>query len=104
MLALIESDLSASSSLDEFVREAVTNAVKHSKATTVKAKIERHNQGYLSVSVRNPLPQAVATLPPARSGIGSQTYDAVTRNWSLSTAANHVILQGEIPFMPKSEA
>jgi signal transduction histidine kinase len=104
LLVLIESDSSASGSLDEFVREAVTNAVKHSKAKQVRVQIVREKEESVSVIVKNPLPEGEVKLASNSAGMGSQIYSAVTVSWSLTTNESDVILHGVVPLVAKSKA
>lgn len=104
LLASIESDESASGALDEFVREAVTNAVKHSKAKKVLVQIDGDEEESVSVLVRNPLPEGEVRLASGSKGMGSQIYSAVTVSWSLTKDENDVILQGVVPLAAKNKA
>jgi signal transduction histidine kinase len=103
MLAQLESDSSAAGCLDEFLREAVTNAVKHSGADEVEILVENVPGPALSVRIRHALPEGLTELPKTQTGFGSKLYEAVTASWSLKDDGTDVILDGIIPWTPETE-
>lgn len=96
----IERDESAVGCLDEFIREAVSNAVKHSKADEVDVRISQRTVGSLDVEIRNSLATGQTLLPATPSGYGSRIYKEVTSAWSLTDDGQDVILRATLPLRP----
>ena len=96
----IERDESAAGCLDELIREAVSNAVKHSKADEVDVRIIQQSRGLLQVEIRNSLAAVQTKLSPTRSGYGSRIYKEVTNSWSLTHEGQDVILRATLPLLP----
>lgn len=104
LLSRIEADVSVSGSLDEFVREAVTNAVKHSKTSKVEVRVLPLEQDAVSVSVRNSISADFQKPMNSKSGMGIKLFDAVSASWSLVFDDSFALLQGTIPFFEKTKA
>lgn len=96
----IDRDDSATGCLDELIREAVSNAVKHSKADEVDVRINQQPTGSLEVEIRNSLTLGLSHLPAATLGYGSRIYKEVTNSWSLTDDGQDVILRATLPLLP----
>lgn len=80
----------ASSCSLEIIREAVSNAVKHGKASIIDVSIRLTGESFLSIEVRNN-----GKMVPAdkRAGYGSEILDEVAFEWSLENLPAGVILK-----------
>ena len=78
---------------NEIIKEAVSNAVRHGQAKTVKVKLDRIQDDILNIEIQN---DGFKTLNP-NPGLGSQMFDELTLNWSLQTINNKTTLRAEVP-------
>lgn len=67
--------------VNEIVKEAISNAVRHGDATKASVEINRSNDEVMEILVRN---NGRAPLARASKGVGSQMYDELTLNWTLT--------------------
>jgi two-component sensor histidine kinase len=77
----------------EVIGEAVSNAAKHSQATTMDIELQENSIGQLAVSIWSAGKLADS---PSRKGYGSQMLDEVTSGWSLSNLKGRVYLRALI--------
>ena len=77
----------------EVIGEAVSNAAKHSKATTMDIELQENAIGQLAVSVWS---AGKLSDQVTRKGYGSQMLDEVTSGWSLSNFKGRVYLRAVI--------
>jgi signal transduction histidine kinase len=77
----------------EVIGEAVSNAAKHSKATTMDIELQENAIGQLAVSIWSAGKLADSAN---RKGYGSQMLDEVTSGWSLSNLKGRVYLRALI--------
>jgi two-component sensor histidine kinase len=80
----------ASSCSLEIIREAVSNAVKHGKASIIEVSIRLTGESFLSIEVRNNGKRVPADK---RAGYGSEILDEVAFEWSLENLPAGVILK-----------
>ena len=87
---VFENNPTASSCSLEIIREAVSNAVKHGKASIIEVSIRLTGESFLSIEVRNN-----GKMVPAdkRAGYGSEILDEVAFEWSLENLPAGVILK-----------
>ena len=91
-LAMLNGKNDSAESAIEVVREAINNAVKHSKTENISIRIWKQAKGLISVSVQNEgyLDQEV------QKGYGSTVLDELTHRWNLLNVDGGVRLQAEI--------
>ena len=77
----------------EVIGEAVSNAAKHSQATTIDVELQENAIGQLAVSIWSAGKLAERA---SRKGYGSQMLDEVTNGWSLSNLKGRVYLRALI--------
>ena len=92
--ALARSD-DTSFCVNEILKEAVSNAVRHGDATEAKISIDRIDDDLLRIEVSN------NGAPPSKGestqGIGSDLLDEICLNWSLEGNRKKVQLIAELP-------
>ena len=90
---LAKKDAEFEAAFIEVVREAISNAVKHSKATEIDVKAEvRHNTAYLSISAN----QLAKLNQNSSSGFGTKLFNELTLRWSLRNESARAIFEAEI--------
>ncbi len=76
------------------IREAVSNAAKHGKASNVRVSVELAEPNLLNLEIVNDgLPLAEAAIP----GFGSSILDEVALDWSLTKAPQGTLLKLSLP-------
>jgi signal transduction histidine kinase len=80
--------------VNEIVKEAVSNAVRHGDATSVEVKIDRVADDLLHISVTN---NGSAPVPNGEPGIGSEMLNEICLSWKLFADKNLVHLVAELP-------
>jgi anti-sigma regulatory factor (Ser/Thr protein kinase) len=80
--------------VNEILKEAIGNAVRHGSATAVMVNITREEDDFVDVEIQND-----GSAPPKRrkKGIGSRMLDDVTLNWSLSRSGRLTTLTARLP-------
>ena len=80
--ALIELDKNANMrfALNEITKEAVSNAVKHSKANVITFDVSLDGQDLIFKAENN----GIEPVVEARKSLGSEMFDELTKDWSLS--------------------
>lgn len=86
--------LDSSFCVNEIVKEAISNAVRHGDATIANISIDRLADDVLQIEVTNN--GAKATSSPV-SGIGSEMLDEICLAWELISERNSVRLIAELP-------
>ena len=99
LLDRIEASASTAGCLDELIREAVNNAVKHAGADEVDIRIFENGENQLQVEIRNSLAIGQNGLPKLSPGYGSRIYDEVCLEWSLSDDGSDAILNATLPLL-----
>lgn len=92
--ALVRSDDSAFC-VNEILKEAVSNAVRHGDATEAIVKVDRISDDLLHIEVENN-----GAPPPKRTetqGIGSDLLDEICLRWQLEADKKRVRLVAELP-------
>jgi two-component sensor histidine kinase len=82
--AVIEADSDASACLNEIVKEAISNAVRHGDAQNIDIQIELCESSALQVLVTN---DGLPLRNQNPQGVGSRLIEELTTDWSLAT--NH---------------
>ncbi len=80
----------ASSCSLEIIREAVSNAVKHGKASIIEVSIRLTGESFLNIEVRN---NGKMVPTDKRAGYGSEILDEVAFEWALENLPAGVILK-----------
>jgi hypothetical protein len=80
--------------VNEILKEAVGNAVRHGSATAVLVKVTRDKDDFIDVSIQND-----GSAPPKRrkKGIGSRMLDDITFSWSLERSGRLTTLKARLP-------
>ena len=100
----IEADLRASRALatnqgsaycvNEILKEAIGNAVRHGGATAAVAKITREKDDFIDIQIQN---DGSAPKKGWKKGIGSRMLDDITLNWSLTRSGRLTTLTARLP-------
>jgi signal transduction histidine kinase len=77
----------------EVVREAVNNAIKHSKTEAIAISITKLSKGLISVAVKN---DGGSVSENVEKGYGSSVLDELTHQWKLINVDGGVQLQAAI--------
>lgn len=91
-LAILNRKNDSAESAIEVVREAINNAVKHSKTENISIRIRKLAKGLISVSVQN----EGRLEAEVQKGYGSTVLDELTHRWNLLNVDGGVRLQAEI--------
>ena len=88
-------DVNARMCVNEIVKEAVSNAVRHGEATQVTIELDRTSDELLAITVSN---NGRPVLSTHRNGVGSQMFDELTLNWNLSNvrATKTTVLEAQL--------
>ena len=78
---LLTRDVNARMCVNEIIKEAVSNAVRHGEANQVNIELDRTGDELLVVTVSN---NGRAPRQELRNGLGSQMLDELTLSWSLT--------------------
>ena len=92
----ISRDVRVTTCINELLKEAVSNAVRHGDARNAQIAIQSSAAGVLEVSVSND------GVPPVgvRKGVGSKLFDELTLDWALDfdSVTSRTILSACVPF------
>ncbi len=80
--------------VNEILKEAVGNAVRHGGATGVLAKISREKDDFIDIEIQN---DGTAPRKGWKKGIGSRMLDDITLNWSLTRSGRLTTLTARLP-------
>ena len=94
---IVNNDSRLSMCVNEIVKEAVSNAVRHGDARNAQVSLKLADEGVLDLTVAND------GQPPrigVRKGLGSNLLDELTVDWSLGfdSATDQTILTARLPF------
>ena len=80
--------------VNEILKEAVGNAVRHGSASAVLVRITRDKDDFIDLSIQND-----GSAPPKRrkKGIGSRMLDDITFSWSLERSGRLTTLNARLP-------
>lgn len=94
---IVAKDSRLSMCVNEILKEAVSNAVRHGDARTAKVSLNLADEGVLNLTVTN---DGYAPRIGGRKGLGSNLLDELTVNWSLGfdSATDQTILTARLPF------
>ena len=83
--------------VNEIVKEAISNAVRHGDARTAQVSLKLADDGVIDLTVKN---DGYAPGIVARKGIGATLLDELTVDWSLGfdSATDQTILTARLPF------
>lgn len=83
--------------VNEILKEAVSNAVRHGDARSANVKLTQTRAGVLQISVSN---NGAAPKPSKRKGLGSTLLDELTLDWQLNFDENvhQTVLIAHLPF------
>ncbi len=94
----LEIDPVLRSTTSEIISEAVSNAIRHGRATTAQVAVSQPNDTSLLIHVIDDgQDQAVSS----GSGLGSQLLDECTTEWSLESTDRGRHLRAELPLDPQ---
>ena len=82
--------------VNEIVKEAVSNAVRHGQAKTINVEIDREGQQALHIKVSN---DGLPIKQRPKAGVGSRLIKEITTSWSLgsSKASGLTVLAASLP-------
>ena len=80
--------------VNEILKEAVGNAVRHGSATAVLAKITRDKDDFIDLVIQN---DGTAPSKRGKKGIGSRMLDDITVKWSLGRSGRLTTLTARLP-------
>jgi two-component sensor histidine kinase len=82
--------------VNEIIKEAVSNAVRHGEAKVVNIAIDRHDDFSLEIQVSN---DGVPLLSQNKLGVGSRLIEELTTDWSLdsSKATGLTVFKANLP-------
>ena len=94
---VISRDVRLSMCINEILKEAVSNAVRHGDAQKAWVTVGAPSGGVIELSVAN---DGIAPMTGGRRGIGSGLLDELTVDWSLNYDENNsrTILRARLPF------
>ena len=94
---VISRDVRLSMCINEILKEAVSNAVRHGDAQKAWVSVGAPSGGVIELSVAN---DGIAPMTGGRRGIGSGLLDELTVDWSLNYDENNsrTILRARLPF------
>jgi signal transduction histidine kinase len=81
--------------VNEIVKEAVSNAVRHGDAKAVKVDIDRVADDLLHIRVQNN--GIAAEIQTDSSGIGKEMLDEICLAWELVSDKSGVTLSADLP-------
>jgi signal transduction histidine kinase len=94
---IVTKDPRLSMCVNEILKEAVSNAVRHGDARTAQVSLNLADEGVLNLRVTN---DGYAPRIGGRKGLGSNLLDELTVDWALSfdSATDQTILTARLPF------
>lgn len=94
---IVATDSRLSMCINEIMKEAISNAVRHGDARNAQIAMNLSDDGVINLAVSN---DGSAPTDSSRKGIGSKLLDELTVNWSLGFDAKsqQTILQANLPF------
>ena len=94
---VVTKDPRLSMCVNEILKEAISNAVRHGDARTAQASLKLADEGVIDLTVTN---DGKAPRIGVRKGLGSNLLDELTVDWSLDfdSATDQTILTARLPF------
>jgi signal transduction histidine kinase len=94
---VVSKDPRLSMCVNEILKEAISNAVRHGDARTAQASLKLADEGVIDLTVAN---DGKAPRIGVRKGLGSNLLDELTVGWSLDfdSATDQTILTARLPF------
>jgi signal transduction histidine kinase len=94
---LVSKDPRLSMCVNEIVKEAISNAVRHGDARTAQVSLRIADDGVLDLRVAN---DGREPKLGGRRGLGGELFDELTVDWSLDfdSATDQTILSAQLPF------
>lgn len=80
--------------VNEILKEAVGNAVRHGSANAVLVAVTRDKDDFIDVTIQN---DGTAPRKGWKKGIGSRMLDDITLNWSLTRSGRLTTLTARLP-------
>jgi two-component sensor histidine kinase len=82
--------------VNEIIKEAVSNAVRHGEAKVVNIDIERHDDFNLEITVSN---DGIPLIAQNQLGVGSRLIEELTTDWSItsSKASGLTVFKANLP-------
>ncbi len=80
--------------VNEILKEAIGNAVRHGGANGVVAKITRDRDDFIDLEIQN---DGTAPRKGWKKGIGSRMLDDITTSWSLERSGRLTTLTARLP-------
>ena len=91
-LESVNEDLGIARSINEILREAISNAVRHGNASKVVVELAQEGN-VLNLTVTN---NGSPVTKKSRASLGTDMLDEVTLEWSLSNRNSAVVLQAKL--------
>jgi hypothetical protein len=90
----LTTNLGSAYCVNEILKEAVGNAVRHGSASAVLVRITRDKDDFIDLSIQND-----GSAPPKRrkKGIGSRMLDDITFSWFLERSGRLTTLNARLP-------
>ena len=94
---IITKDSRLSMCVNEILKEAISNAVRHGDARTAQVSLKLADESLINLTVAN---DGHAPRIGGRKGLGSSLFDELTVDWSLdfNSATDQTILTARLPF------
>lgn len=80
--------------VNEIVKEAISNAVRHGSARSAAIQIDRIENDLLEIEISN---DGIAPKSMEEPGIGSNLLDEICLSWNLSGKSKRVVLNAKLP-------
>jgi signal transduction histidine kinase len=97
LLDLIERDPYASSALAELIREALSNSVKHGRASKVEISCKLESESDAGAGLVLVISDDGNTELEAKQGLGSSMFNEVTSEYSLTRESGSTVLRARLP-------
>jgi signal transduction histidine kinase len=91
-VATVKSDLGLARSINEILREAISNAVRHGNASKVEIKLFEAD-GVINLKATN---DGSPVTKRTRKSVGTDMLDEVALEWSLSNRNSAVVLEAKL--------
>lgn len=100
---VMSKDHEASDAIIEIIREAITNAAKHSRAKNIRINLDLEQtakpvdleQGFISLSIEN---DGAGLSRNFSQGAGLEFFNSVSSSWNLEAVENMVRLTAKVPY------
>jgi len=95
-LEMISSDHSASIAIQELVREACSNSIRHGKATSIDLMIALDKKAQsINLTVSD---NGIGFQADSETGLGTQMFDDFTISWGINSNNGRTVVTAQIPF------